>query len=143
MAGFSDVQYLMRIGEVTFPDINNNIDDSTAGAPPSILDKSLYPRRQSSSSINGLTLRISPNLVAGNTIVLMPLGNTVDVCADNVGNGFALVKYGSLPGYCTRSYLLQTPGEVQVLYNIRADGVSRQVVETILPLSSAQMYPFK
>ena len=97
---------------------------------PSVPERPLYQ----ATVINvksGLNLRISPNLVAGNTIILMPLGAMVDVYADNVGNGFALVQYGSLLGYCTRSYLLQTPGEAQVLYNVRADGVSRQVVEWI------------
>ena len=128
--GYSDVKYLQRVGDASPGDVDDNKDDEETGAVEPPNDQPLYQATVINVT-NGLNLRLAPNKEAGNTIVLMPLGVMVDVYADNVGDGFALVQYGKVFGYCTRSYLLQVSEEIELLYDVHACGVSRSVVEKI------------
>jgi len=133
-AGYSDAQYLQRVSAVNPPDGEDDRSDGeegTATGPSGPLgEQPLYQARVVNIK-SGLNLRTAPAIAEGNTIIFIPPNAIVDVYADGIGGRFALVQYGSVLGYCTRSYLQRCDGDAKTLYDVSVKGVTQDVVERI------------
>lgn len=104
VTGFADRQYLRRIDEIQAPELPDDLGDAEDA-------EQWYPYRAKVVNVKtSLNLRRTPEKIEGNTVLFIPLGEMVDVLEDNCGNGFLRVRYGTVEGYCTRSYLMQLEG---------------------------------
>lgn len=108
VVGVADGQYLARANPVVVPDKPDDPSDADSNVDVGVAGDVLYRAKVVGVSI-GLNLRKTPQKTEGNTILMLPLWAVVQVLADNLSGGFCFVRYGSVSGYCTGSYLEKLP----------------------------------
>ncbi|HML48754.1 MAG TPA: NlpC/P60 family protein, partial [Clostridia bacterium] len=135
VVGYADGQYLLRTGDVDLEDDPHEDADETVDVDEPEGSFMRY-RAKVVGVKNSLNLRSSPQKAAGNTLLMMPLGATVEVISEDHGD-FAYVSYGSVYGYCTQSYLEPLDDKVEKLFDVRLTGVTPDLLEKILTLFPA------
>ena len=135
IVGVSDGQYLLKAEDAGLEDDPNTDADEEAdtGVPESgaVLYLAKVVRVKT-----GLNLRTTPQKKSNNTLLLIPLGATVEVLGEDYGE-FAHVSYGDILGYCTKSYLEPLPDETEKLYDMHLQGVTGDLLDKVLTLFPA------
>lgn len=128
VTGVADGTYLQRVNA---PDPGTDEDD--AELPETHEPEDVLYMAKVVNVRTGLNLREQPSM-SGKTLLLMPKDAVVEVLKDNLDDGFAMVYYAGVYGFCTRSYLYQLEEEGPKYFDVALHGVTADIVAQIMKI---------